>query len=127
MSEHAEHEQWIALAEQDRRALRILLNAPQQPWNAIGFHAQQAAEKYFKAFLVFRGIRPERTHDLGKLLKACLEFDSSLGALVELLDALEYYAVEGRYEHEDEFSEASAREAADASDRICNAIRERLT
>ena len=35
---------------------------------AVGFHAQQAAEKYLKAFLILRQVDFPKTHAMGKLL-----------------------------------------------------------
>jgi HEPN domain-containing protein len=68
MSELLDHEKWVALAEEDWLVITNSLAAAQQPWHALGFHAQQAAEKYLKAFLVFKGVRPIFTHDLGIIL-----------------------------------------------------------
>ena len=47
---------WIAKAENDLLNIRNNLSAPQVPWDTICFHAQQAAEKLLKAFVVSRGV-----------------------------------------------------------------------
>ncbi len=62
-----EHQAWVEKAEEDWLCIRNELAAEHQPWSVICFHAQQATEKYLKAFLVAKGVRPERTHDLGNL------------------------------------------------------------
>jgi HEPN domain-containing protein len=46
---------WTAKAENDLLCIANNLNDPQIPWDAVCFHAQQAAEKMLKAFLVSRG------------------------------------------------------------------------
>jgi hypothetical protein len=46
--------QWLARAEEDLGVARHLLAERLPYYTAIGFHAQQAAEKYVKAFLVAR-------------------------------------------------------------------------
>ena len=46
---------WIAKAENDLLNVRNNLDAPEVPWDTICFHAQQAAEKMLKAFVVSRG------------------------------------------------------------------------
>ena len=57
--------EWLALAEADIRAVRILLAA--DAVNAAAFHAQQALEKALKGALLASGVRPPRTHDLAQL------------------------------------------------------------
>jgi HEPN domain-containing protein len=64
---------------------------------AIGFHAQQAIEKWLKAVMAFQGLEEARIHDLGRLLEILGEagVDSPPGA--DWLDDLSIYAVPLRY------------------------------
>ena len=55
---------WLAKAEHDLLNIENNLKAPEIPWDTICFHAQQAAEKFLKAFLVFNAQPPIPTHDL---------------------------------------------------------------
>jgi HEPN domain-containing protein len=64
------------------------------------FHAQQAAEKYLKAFLSFSDIVPPRTHDIDELLGLCATIDKRFADLVEETSFLTDYAVELRYDVE---------------------------
>lgn len=41
---------WVAKADSDLLCIANNLNHPQVPWDAVCFHAQQAAEKMLKAF-----------------------------------------------------------------------------
>jgi HEPN domain-containing protein len=107
-------------------SLLIIRSRLRQPWHALGFHAQQAAEKYLKAFLVFKGIRPEFTHDVGSLLMSCRQYDPSLEYLIEDCEMLTDFAVDARYEYDDRPSEMTAREAIEAARRVTEAIRSRL-
>ena len=60
--------EWVTKAESDLRAAVYLLDPRvEQPTEAVCFHAQQCAEKYVKALLVFRGTDFLKTHDLEKL------------------------------------------------------------
>ena len=61
--------QWLAKAEEDFAVAEYLLGAKTGFWGTIGFHAQQAAEKFFKAFLVEHQIEFPKTHDLMQLLE----------------------------------------------------------
>jgi HEPN domain-containing protein len=46
---------WLAKAENDLLNIENNLSARRLPWDTICFHAQQAAEKLLKGFLVFHG------------------------------------------------------------------------
>ncbi len=93
----------------------------------ICFHAQQAAEKYLKAFLVFRGVRPDRTHDLRALLAKCVDLEAELLPLDADCRNLNDYAVDVRYpDVTDEVDEEIGRQAVTAAERICVAIRGHL-
>ena len=61
------------------------------------FHAQQAAEKFLKAFLVFHGLPPVPAHDLVALLAACVQVNSSLTVRQRDCQRLSHYAVAARY------------------------------
>lgn len=65
--------------------------------NAVGFHCQQAAEKYFKAMLQELGISIPRIHNLTQLIDLLLPYDSTLRPLRRSLKTLTRYAVEFRY------------------------------
>jgi HEPN domain-containing protein len=67
---------WLDIAEKDLRRVDYLLDV--QDADAAGFFLQQAMEKFLKAFLLSRGWKLERTHDLEALLNAALAYDSSL-------------------------------------------------
>jgi HEPN domain-containing protein len=63
---------WLAKAENDLLNIENNLSARRVPWDTICFHAQQAAEKLLKGFLVSHGRELIRTHDLIALLSACV-------------------------------------------------------
>lgn len=64
---------------------------------AIGFHAQQAAEKSLKAFLVRYQIEFPKTHDLGELLDLTATVDSSFAGSLREVTILTPYGVGIRY------------------------------
>jgi HEPN domain-containing protein len=55
-------------AEGDAKAMRRLASDPEIDDAAVGFHAQQAIEKWMKAVIAFHGERFDKKHDLGLLL-----------------------------------------------------------
>jgi HEPN domain-containing protein len=62
---------------------------------AICFHAQQAIEKFLKAFLIHKDVNIPRTHNLDYLLQKCIEIDERFKILN--VDNLTDYAVDIRY------------------------------
>jgi HEPN domain-containing protein len=88
----------LAAGERDLKALHLLNQTGQAPHEVIGFHAQQAAEKFIKALLVLNGIFFERTHDLVRLYRLAEQRGISIAVDVEKLRALTSYAVQFRYE-----------------------------
>ena len=64
--------QWLAYADDDLRVALYDLSMPETPpFRVIAFHAQQAAEKYLKAYLVFHSVDFPYTHSLRRLLDLC--------------------------------------------------------
>jgi HEPN domain-containing protein len=81
---------WLAKAKQDLRRVRILLNADDT--EGAAFNLQQAIEKSLKAYLLSKGWRLERTHDLVKLLNLVTNYNPELEEYRELCEqATEYY------------------------------------
>ena len=122
-----QHKLWLEKAEEDRLCIANELKAERQPWSVICFHAQQAAEKYLKAFLVFHEVRPDRTHDLRALVARCASFDLKLLELDPDCRQLNNYAVDIRYpDVAAAVEEQVGRDAVKLAERICEAIRNRL-
>ena len=87
---------WIAKADSDFKTIELVLPADDAPFDTVCFHAQQGAEKYLKALLVFYGISFPKTHDLGELL-LLLPRSSGVAAEVGDLTDLAYEAIVSRY------------------------------
>jgi HEPN domain-containing protein len=64
----AEAEVLIRKADDDANAMRLLALNAEISDEIVGFHAQQAVEKWLKAILGSRGIEFEYTHDLRRLI-----------------------------------------------------------
>lgn len=88
---------WIARAEQDRSAAKRLFTPGCIECSVIASLCQQAAEKMLKAFLVHRGVEPERTHDLRLLLALCGGLDPRFLAMADVVEPLNQYAIAARY------------------------------
>ena len=67
---------WLRIAEKDLERVSYMLDV--QDAEAAGFFLQQAIEKLLKAFLLSRGWKLKRIHDLEALLNAALTYDASI-------------------------------------------------
>ncbi len=91
--------EWVKKGERDYLTLSQLIPLDNPDFNdAISFHAQQCAEKYFKAYLQEHGVRSGKTHKLDKLLALCETVDPSFAQLrPAVAGKLKDYAVDTRY------------------------------
>jgi len=103
----------LRLARRDRDTFNLLLPLPEAGVAALGFHAQQAAEKALKAVAVLLGLEVLRTHDLAALGQAILDNGMALPLTVDQLRSLNPFAVEYRYD--DELIPSISREALTAT------------
>ncbi len=71
-----EYEKWFKKAEQDLFVIKNIINISDAPYEICCFHAQQAAEKYLKAYLTAPRY-PDEMHDL-TLLDAQQAYQNSL-------------------------------------------------
>lgn len=90
----------LRLARRDRETFDLLLPLERASLAAIGFHAQQSAEKALKAVAALRSVEVARTHDLVALGQAILDDGVSLPLTLDELRGLNPFAVEFRYDDE---------------------------
>lgn len=109
----------LAKASADATVVRELIDNERVADEVIGFHAQQAVEKWLKAVLASRGARFERTHDLDRLLELLEEQSLAPPAERDELTALTDYAVTFRYDDPVEYDEPLDRgRAVELVDRV---------
>ena len=92
------YREWFQKAEEDFQAAVILSRKRNPPLlNLVCFHSQQAAEKYFKAYLSLKKILFPKTHDLILLKNFCVKKDNAFELIADLAISLNPYSVEFRY------------------------------
>ena len=107
---------WLARARLDLEAGGFEMGNPALYFD-VAFHAQQAVEKSFKAFLAWHDMPFPKTHDLERLGRACAQIAPSLGAVVDEAVPLTEYAWRFRYPGEVEGPGRAEAEAALATAR----------
>src|ERR1700754_2429529 len=85
-------------ADEDATAVREFAGNSRVADSVIGFHAQQAIEKWLKAVIVASGATFERTHDLDLLIEKAREAGHDLPVDADGVIALTQYAVPFRYD-----------------------------
>lgn len=113
---------WVARAEEDYVLAELALQREPPLTYGVTFHAQQCAEKYFKALPVARGQAFPRTHDLAALGDLCHRSGIIIPVDEELLQRLAAYAVQVRYPGEDPTPE-EAEEALQTAQAMCQFAR----
>ena len=88
---------WLGKAKADLRGARVDSDVDPPLVEDALFHAQQAAEKAEKGFLVWHDKLFRKTHDLVELGSACSSVDHSLDPILHQAARLTTYATAFRY------------------------------
>ncbi len=119
--------QWLHKAAADLKMAKHLLGGDADLSYGAAFHAQQAAEKYLKAVLVWHQVEFPKTHDIGRLLDLVRTADAQFADLVATAAALTPYGVELRYPADlPEPTLEQARAAVATAERLEQAILQHL-
>jgi HEPN domain-containing protein len=89
--------EWIVFSKMDLASAKHLCSMNPKPLEIICYHCQQAAEKALKAYWVYSGIAPPKTHDLERLRDKCESFNKSFEELENECDRLNVYSSQPRY------------------------------
>lgn len=82
------------------------------------YHCQQAAEKLMKAALIRHGIKPERTHDLGRLAARLRLVEPRMAAAADAVAPLTAWSVVTRYPDQEDIEPVTAGDIAAAIDAV---------
>lgn len=89
--------EWLSSAEEDLLVTETLLKYSPNLMSAIAFHAEQAAEKTIKAYLIKLDIKLIKTHDFDKLLTVIEDREEFSARLYDLVQIFDKFNVEVRY------------------------------
>ncbi len=120
--------QWLKHGDEDLSLAThaMTLQAEEAPYRLIAYHAQQCAEKYLKAYLVYCGVDFPYTHNISALLELCSEH-SDWAAKLQDAEKLTLYSITTRYPgEEEEVTESEAGQAIDLAREVCTQVRTAL-
>ena len=86
---------WFQKSDLDMKRSEILINN-QDPEGAA-FHLQQSIEKSLKGYLISKGWKLQRIHDLEDLLDYAVEFNREIEEFRTLCQEVTEYYIEERY------------------------------
>lgn len=119
--------EWISFADDDLRVAQHTFSiTPKCPVRLAAYHAQQCAEKYLKAYLVWRGIDFPPTHNIARLRKLCVDL-ASWAADLRDADELSTFAMTARYPGQEiKVTETDARMSVRIAETVKEAVRRAL-
>ncbi len=116
---------WIKKADRDLEVSKRELKLADPLTDIICFHAQQAAEKYMKAYLIWLDIEFQKTHDIEDLVIIVSKKDPSILKLKDSGAGLSAFAVEARYPEFEEPSLADTKNAVKVAEKFKKFIKEK--
>jgi HEPN domain-containing protein len=117
---------WLEKARRDLLTAERGLYSEEPLTDIVCFHAQQAAEKYLKAYLVWQEIEFPKTHALEDLVLLATQKDPAAAGLQGEVANLTPYAVETRYPEFEEPLLKDAKEAVDIAKKVRKLVLEKL-
>ena len=89
--------EWYEIAARDLGAAQALLRDRDEFLAVSAMLLQQAVEKFLKGYLLSKGWRLVRTHDLGQLLKALIEYEADFAGFEDTCLEITDFYFENRY------------------------------
>lgn len=114
---------WLIKAEKDIDTAQHMLAQGEDYTDIVCFHAQQAAEKSLKSYLVWLGVSFPKTHVLEDLLDLISPYDNSLEPWRFDLQMLTPLAVETRYPEFTQPSLSEAQQAVIAAEQVFSQVK----
>ena len=92
-----EFEKWFKKAEVDLIMIQNVIHVKDAPYDLCCFHAQQASEKYLKAYLIAKNIAFPYTHNLITLLLLCKHQNDNFKKIEKNCEAVTDFGISPRY------------------------------
>ena len=118
--------QWMDFANEDLHLAQYALEAEDCPCRLVAYHAQQCAEKYLKAFLVYQRVDFPFPHNISTLLELCAPYGDWIKEIEEA-ETLTAYAITTRYPgHDEQVSRMETQKAVEIAKKLRNILRSLL-
>ena len=97
---------WFEIADDDYESAVFLMSKYRKPIEIICYHLIQAVEKYLKAFIQYKGITPQKTHNIEVLLNKCISFDKNFLSIKKECFYINSFTHQLHYEKRGEIAES---------------------
>ena len=97
MDKYDEALEWLKYSTNDLTAVNQLITHHPIQIEIVCYLCQQSAEKALKAYWVYKGIQPPKTHDLNILVTECINHDTQFTSVTSECIRLNVYAIQPRY------------------------------
>ena len=116
--------EWLRLVEMDMATARHMFETYHpKPLEIVCFHAQQAAEKMLKCYLISKKIEAPKTHDMRFLCELCVDIEKSFTKIYEAAVLLTRYSVIPRYPAELGLVEQDAEKAIKHANEVIDFVK----
>ncbi len=114
--------EWLRHADDDLRLARIAFKLKSAvPYKLVAYHAQQCAEKYIKAYLVFKKIDFPFSHNISALLEM-VPSPAEWVREIKGAEELSAYAITTRYPGKDKVTKKEALRAVSLAEAVRKTI-----
>ena len=111
--------EWFTKAQEDELSAKDILQDRQGAPGTVCFLSQQMAEKYLKGYLVYKGKRFPKIHQLDRLTKLCEGIELDFQEIKEESEFLSAFYITTRYPGDyPQFSFKQAEEAFEKASKI---------
>lgn len=90
-------ENWLDKADEDLAFAKANLREGLEFYPQICFYLHQSVEKYLKAYVIAKGLKLKRIHDLTQLVQVCTEKDKEFNEFYETVKFLNPFYIGTRY------------------------------
>ena len=121
-------EEWLQAAQKDLKIATEDIDKRER-FEDVGFHCQQAAEKFLKAYIVAYELPFTKTHDLAVLLETCVKKDADVEKLRTQSRLLTPFYLGARYPDfaNGEFKMEKVKEALGFAEEIAKFVKQKLS
>lgn len=116
--------EWLVKGDHDIETAQFLYDS-NRPTDMIAVHIQQAIEKYLKGFLIYKGWKLRKIHDLEELITDTIKIDKTFNEFLDSCRAISRYYFEIRYPPEvEEYTKEEIEDSLSTAWEIVKKIKE---
>jgi HEPN domain-containing protein len=119
--------EWFERGERDFEVAKFLLSEEKYS-DVVLFHIHQAIEKYLKGFLIYKGWKLKKIHDIEVLITETINFKKEFQKYLNFSRKLTAFYIEERYPPGpiSSFSKDEIKEILEISEEIINKLKEEI-